>query len=223
MPTQRLLIFTLTLICLCSGCAGSINKDCPADKQTSTHTVYLVSHGWHVGIVVETSDIPDEVWPIHKTFADAKYLEIGWGDQDFYQAASPGIGIALKTILLPTPSVLHIVAFNDSVTSYFPHSKIISIPLSAPGFQHLIAHIATSLDKDSAGNTVPLGPGLYGISQFYRSRDSYHLFNNCNNWIAKALYSAGCPVSPSLAITEDSLMSQAQSFGTILQNHLPDK
>ena len=223
MPTQRQLIFTLTFICLFSGCAASSNKDCPADKHTSAHTIYLVSHGWHVGIVVETSDIPDEAWPAHKTFADARYLEIGWGDRDFYQASSPGISISLKAILLPTPSVLHIVAFNNSVTSHFPHSKIISIPLSAPGFQHLIAHIANSFDKDSTGNSVPLEPGLYGVSQFFRSRDSYHLFKNCNNWVAKALYTAGCPMSPSLAITADSLMSQAQSFGTILQNPLPDK
>lgn len=224
MPSQFLLILTLTLISLCSGCAASINKDCPADKQTSAHTVFLISHGWHVGIVVKTSDIPDDyVWPVHKAVADARYLEIGWGDQDFYQAPSPGLSIALKAILLPTPSVLHIVAFNDSVTSHFPHSKIIAIPLSASGFKHLISTIVNSFDKDPAGNTVPLGPGLYGTSRFYRSRDSYHLLNNCNNWIANALYTAGCPLSPSLAITADSLMFQAQSFGTSLQRPLLDE
>ena len=158
------------------------------------------------------------VWPNHKNFADAEYLEIGWGDKDFYQTPNPHFGIALKAILLPNPSVLHIVAFNNSVTSYFPHSKIIMIRLSDAGFQHLIAYIAASFDKDSAGNTVPLGAGLYGVSQFYRSRDTYHLFRTCNVWTARALHAAGCPVRPFLAITEDNLMFQAQSFGRILQD-----
>jgi uncharacterized protein (TIGR02117 family) len=218
MTKQLLLLLTLIVAFLCSGCAASINGDCPGDQQTSAKIIYLVSHGWHVGIVVKRSDIPDDVWPNHKNFAEAEYLEIGWGNRDFYQTPSPQFGIALKAILLPTPSVLHIVAFNNSVTSYFPLSKIITIRLSDAGFHHLIAYIAASFNKDSAGKTVPLGVGLYGVSQFYRSRDTYHLFRTCNIWTAKALHTAGCPVSPFLAITEGSLMFQVQSFGRILQN-----
>jgi hypothetical protein len=60
--------------------------------------------------------------------------------------------------------------------------------------------------------------GLYGVSQFYRSRDTYHLFRTCNIWTARALYAAGCPVRPFLAMTEYNLMLQAQSFGCILQD-----
>ena len=219
MIKQILLLFTLTVTFLCSGCTASmINGNCPVDKIASAKTIYLVSHGWHVGIVVKRSDISDAGWPNHKSFAEAEYLEIGWGNKDFYQTRNPHFGIALKAILLPTPSVLHIVAFNNSVTSYFPHSKIIMIRLSDAGFQRLIGYIATSFDKDSAGNTIPLGTGLYGVSQFYRSRDTYHLFRTCNVWTARALNAAGCPVTPFLAITEDNLMLQAQSFGRILQD-----
>ena len=203
---------------LCYGCAASINGECPADKTASAKTIYLVSHGWHVGIVVKRSDIPDVVWPVHQNFAEAEYLEIGWGDKDFYQTPTPQFGITFKAILLPTPSVLHIVAFNNPVTSFFPHHKILMIRLSDAGFQHLIGYIAASFDKDQAGNAIPLGTGLYGVSQFYRSRDTYHLFRTCNIWIARALHAAGCPVMPFLAITENSLMLQVQSFGKNLQD-----
>jgi hypothetical protein len=116
------------------------------------------------------------------------------------------------------PSVLHIIALNDSVTSYFPHSKIIIIWLSDAGFQHLIDYIATSFYRDSVGNAVPLGMGLYGFSQFHLSRDTYHLIRTCYIWTAKALYAAGCPGRAFFAITEEALMLQAQSFGRILQD-----
>jgi len=187
------------------------------DERESAKTIYLVSHDWHVGIVVKRVDIPDDVRLVHKDFSNTEYLEIGWGDRDFYQTPNPHLGIALKALLLPTPSVLHIVAFNDSVASYFPHSEIIMVRLSDAGFQRLIRYIAASYDRDPVGNIVPLGTGLYGVSQFYRSQETYHLFRTCNVWIARALDTAGCPVRPFLAITGDNLMLQIQSFGTILR------
>lgn len=218
MITRTLLLLVLTVTFLCSGCTASISGDCPVDKQTSAKTIYLVNHGWHVGIVIKRDDLPDNIWPDHKNFADTEYLEIGWGDKDFYQTPNPHFGIALKAVLLPTPSVLHIAAFNNSVTSYFPHSKIIMIQISKAGFQNLIGYIATSFYRDSTGNTVHLGVGLYGVSQFYQSRDTYHLFRTCNIWTARALHAAGCPVRPFLAITANNLMVQAQSIGRILQD-----
>lgn len=192
------------------------------DEKEPALTIYLVSHGWHVGIVVKRVDIPDDVRLVHKDSFSTEYLEIGWGDRDFYQTPSFYLGLALKALLLPNPSVLHIVAFNDSVASYFPHSEIIMIRLSDAGFQRLIRYIAASYDRDSADNLVPLGVGLYGVSQFYRSQETYHLFRTCNVWTAKALYTAGCPVRPFLAITGDNLMSQVQSFGTVLRDKSSD-
>jgi uncharacterized protein (TIGR02117 family) len=175
MINRILLLCTLSVTFLCSGCSASINRECPLDEREPTRTIYLVSHGWHVGVVVNRADIPDDVRLVDKDFSSAGYLKIGWGDRDFYQAPSPHLGIVLKALLLPTPSVLHIVAFNDSVASYSPHSEIIRVRLSDAGFQRMIRYIAASYDRDPAGNLVPLGVGLYGVSQFYRSQETYHL------------------------------------------------
>lgn len=221
---NRILLCTLTVTFLCSsGCAASIKGACPVDAREPAKTIYLVSHGWHAGIVVNRSDIPDDIRLVHKDFSSAGYLEIGWGDRDYYTTPDPHLGIALNAIFLPTPSVLHTVAFNDSVASYFPHSEIIIVRLSDAGLQRLIRYIAASYDRDPAGNLVPLGVGLYGASQFYRSQEMYHLFRTCNVWTARALYIAGCPLRPFLAITVDNLMSQAQSFGTMLRVNSSDR
>jgi uncharacterized protein (TIGR02117 family) len=217
---NRILFFcllTATLL-LCSGCAASTNRERPLGESEPAKTIYLVSHGWHVGIVVKRLDISGDVRLVHKDFSSTGYLEIGWGDRDFYQTPTPPLGTAIKAILLPTPSVLHIVAFNGSVAAYFPHSTIIMVRLSAAGFQRLIHYIATSYKRDPSGSPVPLGKGLYGVSQFYRSQETYHLFRTCNVWIARALFTAGCPIRPFLAITADNLMLQAQSCGSVLLN-----
>ena len=159
MINQLLLLCTLTATILCSGCAALINGECPVDARAPAKTIYLVSHGWHVGIVVNRVDIPDDVRLVHKDLSRTGYLEIGWGDRAFYQTPNPHLGITLKALLLPTPSVLHIVAFNDSVASFFPHSEIIRVRLSDAGFQRMIRYIAASYVRDPAGNLLPLGPG----------------------------------------------------------------
>ncbi len=200
----------------CSACAGSGERAaCLPGPNESAKIVYLVSHGWHAGIVVKRSDIPDAVWP---ELPMSKFLEVGWGDRDYYQTPDPHWGITLKAALLPTESVLHIVAFDGSVLAYFPHSEIIEIQLSEPGFERLSRHISASFAKGAAGKNIPLGPGLYGVSQMYLSTETYHLFNTCNVWTARAIKEAGCPITPALTITVDSLMSRARSFGRLIQS-----
>ena len=202
----------------CSACTAPV-RDVPAPSEIEPHkTIYLVSHGWHAGIVLRRTDIPDSDWPALGDFPNAQYLEVGWGDMDFYLTADPHWGLTLKAALWPTASALHIVGFNGPVLAYFPYSEIIRIELSSAGFEHLSHTIAASFALDEAGNATLLGPGLYGNSRFYLSRETYHLFNTCNVWTARVLRTAGLPITPARAITAEDLMSQARKFGIVVQS-----
>jgi uncharacterized protein (TIGR02117 family) len=194
----------------------------PPRPEEPGKIVHLVSHGWHAGIIIKRADIPDSVWPEHKEFPDSVYLEVGWGDSDYYRTPDPHWGITLKAALLPTASVLHVVGFSSSVTAYFPYSEIIEIRLSDAGFAELCHYIAASYFKDTVGNSVALGHGLYGDSRFYESHETYHLFNNCNAWTDRALQTAGCPVKPAPVFTVEHLMDRARSCGKIIQSQRSD-
>ena len=200
-----------------AACATAVNPLHPVEGVDSAKKIYLVNHGWHVGIALQRSDIPDKLWPESKEFSNARYLEVGWGDKDYYQTPHPHLGIAIKAILWPTASVLHIVGFNERVTSYFALSEIIQIHLSDNGFKHLIHYIATSHQKNPDGISKPIAKGLYGNSQFYLSKQTYHLFKTCNVWTAEALHAAGCPIKTTFTMTVEGLISQAKS----LRGHCP--
>ena len=215
---SRIRIWILFLAASCCACAAPV-RDAPAPSEREPlKLIYLVSHGWHAGIVLRRADIPDNVWPAPEDFPDAQYLEVGWGDRDFYQTPDPHMGLILKAALSPTASVLHIVGFNGPVPAYFPYSEIIGIELSSAGLERLSRTIAESFARDENGKVTSLGPGLYGNSRFYRSGESYHLFNTCNVWTARALRAAGLPITPATVTRVESLMSQAQKFGTLLQS-----
>jgi uncharacterized protein (TIGR02117 family) len=214
----RIRIWILVLAVSCSACAVPVREAPAPDESEPRETIYLVSHGWHAGIVLRRADIPDGVRQKLGGFPDSQYLEVGWGDMDFYRTPDPHVGLILKAALLPTASVLHIVGFNGSVPAYFPYSEIIGIALSSAEFEHLSGTIAASFATDEAGNITALGPGLYGNSRFYLSRETYHLFNTCNVWTARALRAAGLPITPARAITVENLMSQARKFGMVVQS-----
>ncbi len=211
-------IWILFLAVSCSTCVAPIRETLAPSESEPRKTIYLVNHGWHAGIVLRRADIPDNIWPKLGNFPDMEYLEVGWGDMDYYQIPDPHLGFILKAALLPTASVLHIVGFNDHVPAYFPYSEIIRIELSSAGFERLSRTIASSFALDKAGNTTSPSPGLYGNSRFYLSRETYHLFNTCNVWTARALRTAGLPITPATAISVGNLMSQARKFGVVVQS-----
>ncbi len=89
-----------------SACATSNKEAFTPHPEEPQKTIYLVSHGWHSGIVLQRSDLPSHGWPELKYFSEADYLEIGWGDKQYYQTPSPNLGIILKATMLPTPKCL---------------------------------------------------------------------------------------------------------------------
>ncbi len=206
------------LLCLLLGaCAAAPRNALPVDAAAAPRTVYLVSHGWHTGIVLRRADLPPDAWPERADIPDTEYLEIGWGDRDFYQSAQFSWRIALKAALWPTPSVLHLVGFNGPVVDYFTHSEVVELTLTPRDFQRLCVYVHEHFARNGAQRAPRLGPGLYGKSAFYPARAKFHLFNTCNVWTARALRSAGLPVTPFYAITTDSVMSQARRVGRTLQ------
>jgi len=211
-------IWTLFLALGCLPCAAPVSETLAPSESEPRKTIYLVNHGYHTTIVLRRADIPDNIWPKLGNFPDMEYLEVGWGDMDYYQIPDPHLGFILKAALLPTASVLHIVGFNDHVPAYFPYSEIIRIELSSAGFERLSRTIASSFALDRAGNTTSPGPGRYGNSHFYLSRETYHLFNTCNVWTARALRTAGLPITPATATSVGNLMSQARKFGVVVQS-----
>jgi hypothetical protein len=65
----------------------------------------------------------------------------------------------------------------------------------------------SSFLTDEKGNPAPRKLGTRGDSQFYAATGKYHIFNTCNKWTAKALYSAGLDIGTSFKFTTASIMS----------------
>lgn len=169
--------------------------------------IHVVDHGWHTGIVIRRGDIPPGLWPEQRQAPPGEYLEVGWGQRDFYKTREPSLLMALRAALWPGPSALHLVGFNGPVEANFPNSEIIALQIDLAAMARLVNYIADAYAQGADGKIIRLGPGLYGDSRFFAARETFHLFRTCNVWTGRALRRAGCPVSA--GITAGNVMAHA--------------
>jgi len=184
---------------------------CLATEQQPAIEIYIVQHGWHSGIVVPTAEIEQEFSILTRLAAGYKFIEVGWGDKEFYLRDGGGFWIGLRAALLPTSSVLHLVGMNHNPEYYFPLSGVHSLHFNRAAFVKLLEFMESSfVAKES--EVVWLAPPLYGSGGFYAAENTFHLFNNCNTWVADALGYSGCKLSYIQSLTSGGLSSQLEQL-----------
>ncbi len=206
------------LIILLLGCAGArpIAELPSSEAGRKTKSIFVVNYGWHSALVIKKADVSEGVIREVKDFSDAEYLEVGWGDWDYYQAPDPGLGMALKAAFWSSRSVLHVAGFNGAVENYFRGSETVEIVLGEKAHHQLIQFLSDTFSRPARAAPPETRPGLYANSRFYPATGKFHLFRNCNTWVAEALRSAGLPVSPATSFTAGNLSHQVKQLGSAL-------
>ena len=184
----------------------------PPAPEAAHIEVFVVSHGYHAGIVVPRAALVGQssrralsaLGYVASRFADFDRLEIGWGDEGFYRAVptarSLTAALAVRALLRPgNPSVLHVVGVKNDPRAMFANSDLVRLELGAAGFERMADKLDATFARSPDGLPEELGAGLYGASLFFRANGAFHLFNVCNHWIAGLLDAAGVPTAPVLA------------------------
>jgi uncharacterized protein (TIGR02117 family) len=162
----------------------------------------VLDAGWHTGLVFSARDLGAHLLGLRRSFPEADYLVIGWGEQGFYMAANPGVGTALRA-LFPAPSVLFVQGLAEPPT----YVEVRWLCLSPVQGGRLDAYLARYLRTRANGEPIDLGPGLAADSRFFASTGTYDAFHTCNTWTAAALEYAGLPVTAQGVLFAGQVMS----------------
>jgi uncharacterized protein (TIGR02117 family) len=172
-----------------------------------TYTIYVSSNGWHTDITVRKADIPADRITEATDFADAHYLQFGWGDADYYTTPDPGIGTTLGAAFAG-PAVVHVAGLKALPNAVFNDTEQIALTLSAENFAKLLDALHASFDRGGAARVAASADGVYDFSRFYPATGEFHLFNTCNTWTAQTLAAAGVAVTVSGTQSADDVMRQ---------------
>lgn len=206
-PLNASLVLALALAAACAAPVADLARLTVGEPAVS---VWVIDHGWHTAIVVPRADVDRALWPEIDDVPTAAFVEIAWGDREFYMATPATAWMAIKAALMAGESVLHVVGLDAPIATHFPQSEIVELHVTRRGFEALTRFVADEHERDAGGRPVRLQRGLYGSSWFYVARSKYSLFNTCNTWVARALQTAGLPVTPSGAITAGAVMRQVR-------------
>ena len=201
---MRLLLACLLML---AGCAAPPSPR-PAPDSEATHHVYVVVDGGHTGLAVRTSEVPREAWPARHDFPGAEYLELGWGEREYYTREGNTVWLALRALFWSEASAIHVVGLEGPVERAFPEAEILRLAVTPAGFDRMVAFVAASHERDPAGRAIILGRGQRPGSLFYASHRRFHFLETCNTWVARALREAGVQVEPLAAFTATGLMQQ---------------
>ena len=179
-----------------------------AKEEDKLYEVWIVQEAWHTGIVFAIDDVDPDHWPEITNYKDRSFIDVGWGDERFYQAHGNPVFLAARAILWPTQSVMQIFAFNTPVRSaYGRESRILRVPLTLEQFESLSGFISDSYIPDESGN--PVTSTAYGETEHYfLATRNYHLFRTCNTWVAIAFKQAGFNVRTFFVLNANQLYRQ---------------
>jgi uncharacterized protein (TIGR02117 family) len=210
----NVLAVLIPIVCVACAAPGKVAE---SESWQDEVPIYLIRHGWHTGIAIRSADISIAIWPEALDFPQAQYLEVGWGEADFYQARRFDLLLALKAALLPNPSVLHVAGMPGPVQDFFVGEEIVELRVSRDGLRGLVRYIYDSYERPAGGRTTAIGPGLYEDSRFYPARGHFYLFNTCNSWTVSALRAAGLVVPGFAAASSSQLMAWGRSHGSVVR------
>jgi uncharacterized protein (TIGR02117 family) len=177
--------------------------------------VYVVHNNWHAALVLRKADLSHDLIPEQDHFPEAEYLEIGWGDRDYFPAIEESVGLALRAAFRSRGSVLHVVGFKGAVTDYITDGEIIELALSREAFLSLSAFVSASFSRVDPSVPAPAQPGLVATGRFYPAIGRFGVLRTCNTWIAQSLNSAGLNITPLYVITAASLARQVRPYRVV--------
>lgn len=186
-----------------------------ATAEDSRFPVWLVSRGYHTGLIVASKDASGLISPL--AGESGGFAEFGWGESYYYQAPTVDLTDAPRALFFSKASVVRLEFCGDDLNPKFAASGfVLRFDLSDTQFRELCRFIDQSFEK-SGGAAVRESDEREGAVGYYRSVHRYSIINTCNTWAARALEAAGTGVSPTGVIFAFQLRSRAEGKGLVVK------
>ncbi len=217
MNTYNLIIFPFIFFFLNTSPHFSVSKSVIVDKE-EIHKIYFIKQNWHTAIVFSTRELDSQLFREYDLFSEFGLIDIGWGDEEFYQYPGFDSGLAFKALFYATPSTLRVEGINLTKEEYFDLSEIvIELEVSDEQFKNICTFINNTFYINDAGKTSILNKKAGGKIIFYKSKGSYHLFNTCNTWLARGLRESGIEIEDNILLTEQ-LFNELARIGSVIKS-----
>ncbi len=215
MNTYNLIIFLFIFFFLNTSPTFFAGKAIKCDPDN--YKIHFIKQNWHTAIVFNSVDLDSQIFREYNCFKDYNLIDIGWGDEEFYQYPGFDSGLAFRAIFYPTPSALRVEGINLTLEEYFNFSEVvIELDITREQLLIILNFINDSFLLQENNQSIILSKQAEGKIIFFKAVESYHLLNTCNTWLAKCLNKAGFNIEDNIILTEQ-LFNELFKIGIVLK------
>ncbi|MHB9040310.1 MAG: DUF2459 domain-containing protein [Melioribacteraceae bacterium] len=189
-------------------------------SERDSINIYLVKVNWHTGLMIPVNDFTKKILPVLSYFDGFKYVDIGWGDAEFYQSPGFNICLAVNAILVPTPTVIRIDGYKFPIERVIEWREFaIQFVLTKERFLRMADFINQSFKYDDYKKVIISLRDKEKPIIFFKSVHYYFFMRTCNTWAAEAIQSTGVEIDTFGLVTAGQLYSKLSRFGKILKKY----
>ncbi len=189
-------------------------------SERDSISIYLVKANWHTGLMIPVNDFTKKILPVLSYFEGFEYVDIGWGDAEFYQSPEFNICLAVNAILVPTPSVIRIDGYKFPIERVIEWREFaIQFVLTKDRFLRMADFINQSFKYDDHKEVIISSRDKEKPIIFFKSVHYYFFMRTCNTWAAEAIQSTGVEIDTFGLVTAGQLYSKLSRFGKILKKY----
>lgn len=189
-------------------------------SERDSISIYLVKANWHTGLMIPVNDFTKKILPVLSYFDGFEYVDIGWGDAEFYQSPGFNICLAVNAILVPTPSVIRIDGYKFPIERVIEWREFaIQFILTKEMFLRMAGFINQSFKYDDYKEVIISSRDKEKPIIFFKSVHYYFFMRTCNTWAAEAIQSTGVEIDTFGLVTAGQLYFKLSRFGKILKRY----
>lgn len=158
-------------------------------------SLYFTNNGLHTHVLFPAQEVKARVPALQAYFPDIAWLQIGWGDYQYYGNPEQTKWMGVKALFTPTAAVMGILGVHAIPNDIPKKRKLYEIPLNNMHWNAILAFVCGYLKLDAANQISEIRVKENG-EVFLKARGTYTIFNTCNHWTARALKTAGLNMNP---------------------------
>lgn len=138
-----------------------------------------------------------------------KYIRFGYGDGDFFTGKNKSLFSGAKALVASSYSAVQVLDYYSDPLYYIPEETRVPLRISEKRMKKLIRYIDKSVALDKK-QPIELTAYEKNTGYFFKAKQHYSMFSNCNTWSSQALQAAGIPIKSRFKLTAQSVFEQAK-------------
>ncbi len=173
---------------------SSITVERKSKHPVLKKSIYLVTNGIHLDIVIPKNDIDNTLLTGLRQQPTNQYFAFGWGDEDFYlntqYLKDLTVQNAVNALFLKSPTLMHVTRYNNKQPDW------VEIKISETELDALNLYIQNTFQLNENDMKIILeNKGYSSTDDFYKAKGSYSAVNTCNTWVNSGFKQTGLKAS----------------------------